>query len=330
MEEAFLKDVEQGEQAAEQESDFDWAKALGVDGDDNVQETEERGFEAEGGQEASDEESSGQEQGESAEEASEVKRLLSDEFEELSRRDREVRQKERQLKEASRASEELQALQELAKSNPIEAARKLGLDPIHLMQGALGAEEDTKEPDPIGEVQSLRQEIEQLRQQQEQERYQAAVSSEYNRIRSTVGALQEKTPLVAALAEDEGEGDAIITEIFNAAKIRYQETGELANYEELVQNAEEVLTERYSRQLKRLSKIEKLKALLADSPEEERPAKELTKAGKTLGNSMTAESTAKEARKMTREEREREVIQLLKQKGWTAGDDDEEVVSVSF
>lgn len=253
---------------------------------------------------------------EEAEEAPQ-QRKLSSAYEELARRDRELRHRMRELKEKQEAVEELNSLRDLVKRDPAAAAKKLGLDPWKLVESSLGEEEPDPVKQKLSEVDTLKQELQELKQAQQQAQQQQILSAEYGKIGKAISTLSEEAPLVAQLAADNPQ--AIQAEILEAARISYQETGEVPLYTDLVRNAEEALTEQYRKSIERVRALEKFKDLWGESPAAatKQPAVAQPKATKkppaTLTNDMGAESAARETRKLSPQEIEEELIRELQE-----------------
>jgi hypothetical protein len=231
-------------------------------------------------------------------------------FTELSRREREIWQRERRLKEAEKQLASQREITEIAKINPLEAAKRLGIDPMRLVNDVLGLEpkEEQKAPDPMSELEAVKKELNEFKASVQEQRYKYVESATKGEFASMIKSNAEKYEILNHALQS---GNGILDTVYEAVKLEYEQTGKIPDYHDVLSRAEEVMYEEIYSDLDKYSKLSKIKNRMAPQNRPE-PAISAPKPTATLSNKMQGEPVAASVRNMTEQEREDEFRKILR------------------
>lgn len=263
---------------------------------------------------------------------------VDDRFKRLERKERELWKQRQEIKEQElRLSrlKDLEGLEELARSNPSEAIRRLRIDPNATIDAMLGMG-DEEEKDPSAIISSKIEEIEKKWEEKynslKNELEQKSVTQKVNnQIKTAVKERAEKYEIVHELME---EGTVTPQAVYDLISRGYDERRRQAEIygddpdsvspptiDEVLPVMEEFYEKQYLSALQKLAKLKKFSGRLSigemeklEEAEKAIQANPVVKKSKTLSNDMTSTSPARESEEMSLEERRKKVIEDLQAK----------------
>ncbi len=174
----------------------------------------------------------------------------------ITQQDKELRELRSRLKDKS----SIEDLRSVARKDPAKVLADLGIgidqviDALASQQGVQPERANTPEEKTPKEIEQLRQELAQLRQEQAMTRQEAMVRSEVMRIDDAIKANPERWEVIAS-QRDEGSVKLVLE---TAAEL-WKQTGEIPDYEIVLDAVEEHLAGEARARLQRLSGLKKFR-----------------------------------------------------------------------
>lgn len=239
--------------------------------------------------------------------------------EDVARRDRELLEAQATLNASKQQFQEYQQLREQAATDPLAAARAMGIDPMALAEAVLGGGQEQEEqapPDPA--LQTLTEQVRSLSEQLSAQQAEGQRNTEMGKISSVVAASAETLPMLNTLAQ---ENPAILNDVYQAAADFHQRTGQIPDYQQVAADVEKRYATNVFNSLKALSTLpsvqEQLKTLLTPADKPTSPANnppapqaETGTGGTTLTQDMSQEALT-ETQAMDEDALEAEAMKIL-------------------
>jgi hypothetical protein len=224
----------------------------------------------------------------------------------LAARDKEIRT----LKQSAKTD-----LREMVKTDPHGVLRELGLSldqVFDLMTRTPAVEKQEPEPEnrSDSEVSRLRQELEEYKAEQAQRTHQEAVRNEHLKIMRIAESDTDRWELIASMV---GEGSTEL--VLETAKESYKNTGELPDYDVVMDAVEEHMNEELGSRYEKLNSLKKIQNKFSMGKQKSKAEQLIdmpTAAAPTLSTGM---SGGPSPRGLTEQERMAKALALLDQKG---------------
>lgn len=217
-------------------------------------------------------------------------------MEKLEARDRDLFERQAQIKAQESRINEYNQLKEMAQKDPAKAIRMLGMDPMELADGMAGIEK----PKPAPEIQRLEDKISEMQTQLKVREAERAKMIEIDRISQAIKAGGDKLGVISSLSAASPE---YAKNAFNMASKYWQDTGNVPDYNNILQQYEDNVTSEILGMLQNVSKVDKIKqgvqkmfGINIESKTEQ------VKPKVTLGKKMDGESPSTNSREHTPEE----------------------------
>jgi len=244
----------------------------------------------------------------------------------LERRDRELLERAAAVRARERELQQFGQLQDLARTDPLQAAKLVGLDPMELAERYLSGGQAPEQPaaQQAPELAQLTEQVQALQQQIQSQQFEQAKASEHSRIRGAIEAGAEQFPMLNALA---AEGDQVVGEVFQAAQAEYQQTGALPDFAKLLGGMEKRYSDTVFSSLQALRNLPqfsgKLREMLSATekpapPATEKPPTPAT-GSQTLSNALTGEASV-ERRDLTDDEADAAFAEMVRSGKLFVGD----------
>jgi hypothetical protein len=184
---------------------------------------------------------------------------LAQSYEDLLRRDRELKERSDRVSQREKELQEFEEIRRLARENPLEATRRLGVDHFALGDAILGSDEPAEQP--RGDLSAIQQELEDLKQWKQQQEQYNAQTAEKRLIRQVIAESDGCEFLQHSFRTSPGQVEEAI---YNRAVQQYEKTREPPKYRDIINELEKELTAQAFALTESYSKINKYKERFGD------------------------------------------------------------------
>jgi len=223
----------------------------------------------------------------------------------LERRDRELFQRETWLSQKMNEIRQYEQIRQLARENPAEAARQLGIDTLRLAEGLMGGGGAPQEQAGAGTGDKVLDYIKKLEGKIDSLEGGLQAQNSSWEIRTGLSASREQYPMLSTVAESNPQFVGQLHEL----RKQYQQSGRAVELQELLQQQEDFYTQSMLQSLTKILTVPKLKDKVSEllkqqtgATQKQPPSAAPAAQQKTLRNNMTAEAPTELPRPTTPDE----------------------------